>query len=134
MTELQEKPIELKTWEEFEEKVNEDNQSFERVENQLRNNNQHRSVSKLLFRGLSNACYPLETTLERFQKQNNLEKEWPVRDYRSLLERIVLIVNSETFQNFELPNFEYSLLPNAPTAPQATSLWLISGIKVFPHR
>ena len=102
----------LNSWEEFEKRINEDNENFESVKNELRKNKQHGSISKLLFRGHSDACW----TLERFCKIK-LKKVWSIKDYHALLERILPIVKSETIRNFDLPIFNYSPFPNTPIAP-----------------
>jgi hypothetical protein len=83
------KKIPLKSWEEFEDAIEEEYQSHEELKKS------YPKVPNLLFRGQKNACWPLETTLERYVRDKKVTKrEYSQEEYLNILKAIKPAINS----------------------------------------
>lgn len=94
--------IKLASWEDFEQAIK---KLCQERKNELKQEGGQGSFSNLLFRGLSNACYPLETTLERFCKDRSLPFNYSWEDYYEILFKVRPSIHSLTSQRFRLPKF-----------------------------
>lgn len=113
--------ITVDSWEEFEEKIKDDYQKCEELKQELESKKQHGNISNLLFRGQRIACWTLETTLDRYLRENNVsKKEYSWKDYWEILKRILPDIVSKTPYRYELPNeFDYpNHHPTTPSSPQ----------------
>lgn len=79
------------------------------------------SFSNLLFRGQGNACWFLETTLERFCKDRALKEEWTWKKYHDLLKKALPSIPFLRFRQFWLLkykfwglNYKYKNVPGPP--------------------
>ena len=83
------KKIPLKSWEEFEDAIEEEYQSHEELKKS------YPKVPNLLFRGQKNACWPLETTLERYVRDKKVTKrEYSQEEYLNILKAVKPAINS----------------------------------------
>jgi hypothetical protein len=105
--EQQMKEIKLSTFEEFEEKVQE---QFKQVQD--KRNTKKGYFSPILFRGHGNASWKLETTLERYSS-----KEMSTNKYYDIMRAVRPAVESWTENNWQLDD-EYRKKDDIPSPPQ----------------
>ena len=110
--EITDNAIVLENWEDFEEKIKEEYSKLEELQGET-----PLYISDLLFRGHAKRSWKLETTLERYTKDNKCSKqEYSWRDYWELLRSIKPAINSLTTNKLELPDYTVGSTARVPPA------------------
>lgn len=108
------KTIHLNFWEDFEKQIKEDN---EKTPNKDRCGEPYGSVSPLLFRGHGDACWSLETSLERVCRERGLSQEWSWEGYSKLLDEVRPSFSSQIKREYDSPERNYRTNPGPYPPP-----------------
>lgn len=122
------KTIHLNSWEDFEKQIKEDN---EKTPNKDRYGEPYGSVSPLLFRGHGDACWSLETSLERVCRERGLSQEWTWERYFKLLDEVQLSFSSQINRQYDSPKCNYKTSPG-PYPPPGYKLMIDLRHHDFP--